>query len=47
VLRATVDSRRFAGLEVTVYNPALDADGAAGRVLVEVLVDGLSPRHRP
>jgi arginase len=47
VLRATVDSGRLAGLEVTIYNPALDADGAAGRVLVDVLVAGLSPRQRP
>ena len=41
VLRAAVDSGRLAGLEVTIYNPALDADGAAGRGLADALVAGL------
>jgi len=41
VLRATEASGRLAGLEVTIYNPALDADGAAGRVLADAVVAGL------
>ena len=44
VLRAAVDSGRLAGLDVTIYNPALDSDGEAGRRLADVLVDGLAPR---
>jgi arginase len=46
VLRAADDSGRLAGLEVTIYNPALDADGAAGRVLADAIVAGLTPRPR-
>lgn len=30
-----------AGVEVTIYNPALDPDGTAGAALAEVLVRGL------
>jgi arginase len=43
VLRAVEASGRLAGLEVTIYNPALDADGSAGRVLAEAIVAGLTP----
>jgi arginase len=47
LLRAACGSGRVAGVDVTIYNPALDADETAGRVLVDVLVDGLSePRPR-
>ncbi|MEO5819582.1 MAG: arginase family protein [Vicinamibacteraceae bacterium] len=46
LLRAANDSGRLAGLEVTIYNPALDADEAAGRLLAEALVAGLTPRPR-
>ena len=46
VLRATEASGRLAGLEVTIYNPALDADGAAGRVLADAVVAGLRPGPR-
>jgi arginase len=46
VLRTAFDSGRVAGLEVTIYNPALDPDGEAGRRLADVLVDGLAPRSR-
>jgi arginase len=46
VLRAAIDSGRIAGLDVTIYNPALDRDGEAGRRLADVLVDGLAPRPR-
>jgi arginase len=45
LLRALVDSGRLAG-EVTIYNPALDQDGEAGRRLVDAIVDGLAPRPR-
>ena len=45
VLRAVGGSRRLAGLEVTIYNPALDADGAAGRLLADAIVDGLVPER--
>jgi arginase len=30
------------GLEVTIYNPTLDHDGAAGRVLTKILVDAFN-----
>jgi arginase len=46
LLRAAEDSGRVAGLEVTIYNPALDAAGAAGRVLADAIVDGLVSRPR-
>jgi arginase len=42
VLRAALASGRAVGLEVTVYNPALDADGSAGRELTRILVSGLA-----
>jgi len=45
VLRAVADSGRLAGVEVTIYNPALDDDGAAGRHLTDALVAGLGPRR--
>jgi arginase len=45
VLRAVVGGGRLAGIEVTIYNPALDADGAAGRILTEALVAGLVRRR--
>jgi arginase len=46
LLRAAEDSGAVAGLEVTIYNPALDAEAAAGRVLADALVDGLVSRPR-
>lgn len=46
VLHAARNSGRLAGLEVTIYNPALDVDGDAGRLLADALVDGLTPRPR-
>ena len=42
VLRAVVDSGRLAGVEVTIYNPALDGDGTAGRVLADAIAAGLT-----
>jgi arginase len=47
LLRAVDDGGRVAGLEVTIYNPSLDADGAAGRILTDAIVDGLAPARRP
>jgi arginase len=38
VLASSMASGRAAGLEVTIYNPALDADGSAGRGLTDALV---------
>ena len=46
VLRAAAASGRLAGLEVTIYNPALDHDGSAGRLLADALVDGLTLSRR-
>jgi arginase len=46
VLRAAAASGRLAGLEVTIYNPALDHDGSAGRLLANALVDGLTLSRR-
>ncbi|WPG39540.1 arginase family protein [Variovorax sp. EBFNA2] len=36
-LRVALASGKAVGLEVTIYNPRLDADGSAGRGLVDVL----------
>lgn len=41
VLRAALAGGRAVGMEVTIYNPALDADGAAGRALADALADVL------
>jgi arginase len=41
ILRAAVGSRRAVGMEVTIYNPALDEDGRAGRELTNLLVAAL------
>lgn len=42
VLRIALASGRAVGLEVTIYNPDLDADGAAGRGLADTLVAALT-----
>jgi len=42
VLRIARASDRAIGIEITVYNPSLDEDGRAGRVLTETLVNALS-----
>jgi arginase len=42
VLAVAVATGRIAGVEVTIYNPALDPDGTAGAALTSVLVRGLS-----
>jgi arginase len=43
VLRVAVASDRAVGLEITIFNPTLDADGRIARALVDALVAGLSP----
>jgi arginase len=42
VLRVALDSGRAVGLEVTIYNATLDADGHAGKLLTDLLVSVLS-----
>ncbi len=42
VLTMALDTGRAVGLEVTIYNPALDADGRAGKLLADLLVNALS-----
>jgi arginase len=41
VLRIALDSRKAIGLEIAIYNPALDGDGSAGRGLVDALASEL------
>ncbi len=48
VLRIALASGKAMGIEITVYNPNLDENGAAGRALVAILVDALgtsAPSH--
>ena len=40
-MRIAIESRRVVGLEVTIYNPNLDPDGAGARGLVNVIADAL------
>lgn len=42
VLRVAVESRRAVGLELTIYNPKLDARGDGASRLVRLLADGLT-----
>lgn len=37
VLQAALATGRAAGFEVTIYNPALDSDGSAGRELTNIV----------
>jgi arginase len=41
VLRIALESERAVGMEVTIYNPKLDPDGASGRGLTAILVEAL------
>lgn len=41
VLQRALASGRAVGLEVTIYNPKLDADGSAGRQLASLLAEAL------
>lgn len=43
LLRIAIASEKAIGIEVTIYNPALDDDdGSAGRLLADILVDALT-----
>lgn len=42
-MRIALESGAACGLEVTIYNPQLDEDGAAGPGLTETLADALGP----
>lgn len=42
LLRRAADSPHFGGISVAIYNPALDPGLAAGEVLIECLVNGLT-----
>ena len=42
VLRAAVDSGEVVGVEITIFNPALDPDGSIARSLVDTLAAGLA-----
>ena len=46
VLQVAVDSGRAVGLEVTIFNPALDRDGSIARELVGCLTRGITRRER-
>ena len=46
VLTMALNTGRAVGLDVTIYNPTLDADGRAGKVLADLLVNGLSQSQR-
>jgi arginase len=41
VLEVAVASERAVGIEITIYNPSLDADGASGRGLARTLIEAL------
>jgi arginase len=41
VLKMALSSGRAVGIEVTIYNPDLDKDGSAGRLLTDILVNAL------
>jgi arginase len=46
LLRMALASGQAVGLEVTIYNPALDEDGRAGRELTNVLAAALGRSAR-
>ena len=41
VLQAALASGRAVGIEITIYNPSLDADGSSGRELARTLIKSL------
>lgn len=41
-LKMALDSGRAIGMEITIYNPSMDADGRAGRALSDILANALS-----
>jgi arginase len=46
ILRTLVDSGKAVGLEITVFNPALDPDGSIARRFVWSIADGLAMDRR-
>jgi arginase len=46
ILQAAMGSGRAVGMEVTIYNPELDPGGVAGRLLTDVIVEGLAAGNR-
>jgi arginase len=46
VIGLAVDSGRAVGLEVTIFNPALDPDGSIAHALVSCLTRSLTGRHK-
>lgn len=46
-LKLALASGKAVGIEVTIYNPELDPDGAAGRALTDLLVAVLAPERIP
>jgi arginase len=42
VLRKALDSGKAVGIEVTIYNPALDDEGRAGKLPADLLVTALT-----
>lgn len=44
ILCAAIASGRALGIDVTIFNPKLDEDGAIARCLVKALADGLNAR---
>ena len=42
IVRAALDTGKAVGLELTIFNPSLDADGSLAPRLVEMLADGLN-----
>jgi arginase len=45
VLEVALASGRAVGIEITIYNPALDASGASGRGLSRTLIEALRKGH--
>ena len=46
ILRTLVDSGKAVGLEITVFNPALDPNGLIARRFVRSIADGLAMDRR-
>ena len=42
VLRASLDTGRVRGIDITIFNPALDPDGAIARAFVDALAEGVA-----
>jgi arginase len=46
-MRIAIESHRVVGLEITIYNPKLDPDGAGARGLVNVISEALALGNGP